>query len=161
MERVGYEHAYCPRNVMGNMSKSISEEIRLERFFVEKIVFERNYAAEPAKEKVQIEPVFNRKIMRIEENVYNIVISVCIDKDRNKNDLPFKAEATVGGVFRLSGISAEQRHAALGANASSILFPYLRSTISTAMSLAGVPPILLPVMNANKVFGEEPKDYDN
>ena len=143
------------------MSKSISEEIRLERFFVDKILFERDHAAEVIGEKIQIDPVFSRKIMRIEEDVYSIVISVCIDKNQSKNDLPFKVEATIGGVFRLSGISEEQRHAALGANASAILFPYLRSTVSTAMSLAGLPPILLPVMNVNKVFGEEPKDYDD
>lgn len=32
-------------------------------------------------------------------------------------------------------------------NAVAILFPYLRSTISTITSAAGMPPLILPVMN--------------
>lgn len=145
---------------MTNMIENSSKVIQLVQFFVDKILFERNYGAEVAGREMQINPVMDRTVMRMDEDRYRITISISISKDQEQKDLPFRVEAAVGGVFRLTGISDEERHKALCANASAILLPYLRSTVSTAMSLAGVPPIILPVMNADKVFGPELKGYD-
>ncbi len=42
---------------------------------------------------------------------------------------------------------AQEKISDYAPNAVAILFPYLRSTISTITSAAGVPPLILPVMN--------------
>ncbi len=119
-----------------------------------KVTCERNHAVTVTDKPLTIRPTFGRQIIRIDENKYNILIDVCISKDNDGNDLPFTVQACVGGIFALNGISEEECNAALGVNASAILFPYLRTTVSTVMALAEMPPLIFPVMNVDKMFDE-------
>lgn len=140
---------------MSEVTNGVSNVIKLQRFHIDKILFERMLGHSPSDKKKQIKPIFSRKIVRLEDSVYDVILTVTIDQDTENEKLPFAVETAVGGIFELVGIPEDQHQAALTANASAIVFPYLRSTISTAMSLAGVQPIFLPVMNVDKVFATD------
>lgn len=42
-------------------------------------------------------------------------------------------------------------------NGTAILFPYLRSFITTLTSNAGIPPLVLPTLNIQKIIEEKNK----
>ncbi len=57
-------------------------------------------------------------------------------------------DATMYGVFEFEKeLTAEQREVFCKTNAPAILFPYLRSYITSLTALAGIPPIILPTFN--------------
>jgi len=132
-----------------------SKAINLERFFVNKASFIRNESNDPTKEKIQIAPNFYRKISKNADDVFTVIMGITIERDNEGEPLPFTVYAEIGGIFKLFGVTPEEQNTALQANVSAILFPYLRSTVSTVMALSGVKPIVLPVINVDKLFSEE------
>ncbi len=57
-------------------------------------------------------------------------------------------DATMYGVFEFDKeLTAEQKEVFSKTNAPAILFPYLRSYITSLTALAGIPPIILPTFN--------------
>lgn len=134
-----------------------SKEIRIERYFVNKASFVRNSSFHGDTKQFKISPRFYRHISMETEELYVVTIGVIIDGKEEENPLPFCVDVEVGGVFRLTNVSEDEKKKALCANASFILFPYIRATVSSIMSVSGVSPIILPVMNVNRVFAEQEK----
>lgn len=66
-------------------------------------------------------------------------------------DAKMTLSAGVIGAFE----STEQWISKWERNAVSILFPYLRSIVSTVSSLSGHEPIILPTINVNSLFKED------
>ena len=135
-----------------------SKEISIERYFVNKASFARNLDFYGDTKQFKISPRFYRQITKDSEELYTVTIGVNIDGKAEETPLPFCVEVEVGGVFRLTNISEEEKKKALCANASFILFPYIRAIVSSIMSVSGVSPIILPVMNVNRLFAEQEKE---
>lgn len=136
-------------------STQTSSVIQLQHFAVNKVSFERKDVDRPDG-LIQLCPTFSRKITKVEDNVYTITLGVDINSDVNEEPLPIDISVELCGRFELRGVTPEACRTALGANATSILFPYLRSTLSTVMAIAGETPIYLPVMNVDQIFSEAP-----
>ena len=69
------------------------------------------------------------------------------------NNFPFEIEVVLKGNFKLGEDSTyEEKIHFLKTNASAILFPYLRATVSLISSQLAYEKILLPVMNFIKIF---------
>lgn len=74
-------------------------------------------------------------------------------------DFPYEIEVVLKGNFELGDCSTDdEKINFLITNASAILFPYLRSTISLLSSQLEYEKIFLPVINFSKIF--EDADYD-
>ena len=55
-------------------------------------------------------------------------------------------------IFQIRNLSDDPLEMTLGIAAPNIIFPYLRETISDAVSKAGFPPVLLQPMNFEAVY---------
>lgn len=68
-------------------------------------------------------------------------------------DFPYEIEVVIKGNFELGDCSStEDKIQFLVANASAILFPYLRATTSLLSSQLEYEKIILPVINFTKIF---------
>lgn len=72
----------------------------------------------------------------------------CDINHENKMDSPFTMEVIMMGEFQTSDVAFKDYII----NAVSLLFPYLRTHISTITSISGVEPLIIPAINIYKLL---------
>ena len=91
---------------------------------------------------------FNYSYKKKDDTHFSVILS-CFINDKSKfqinkkdEDIPFKISSSMEGNFSLESPSEIYLP-----NAIAILFPYLRSFISTITAQSGMPPFILPTFN--------------
>lgn len=105
---------------------------------------------------IEINPEFTRQIRKIDEN--NALVNL-VFKIKNENlDLPFSLEVDIEGLFHLENWEHPDSVSLMVTNSIAILFPYLRSLVSTVTANANISPYLIPVMNINALFDQNKEE---
>lgn len=99
----------------------------------------------------QIEITMNNTAQALENGFYGVLVKATVTAKIEDVTL-FLVEASQGGVFQIRNLSDDPLEMTLGIAAPNIIFPYLRETISDAVSKAGFPPVLLQPMNFEAVY---------
>lgn len=132
---------------MSNINESQSTLI-LHEVFIEKLLFERrDYAIK----KVDIDNTkinFKRSIDDIGNNKYKVYLSINMSSENG-----FDIETCISGIFEFEG-DKDFGNKLLSHNTVAILFPYLRSQITLLTSQPGFEPVILPVININRLLDE-------
>lgn len=100
---------------------------------------------------IPVKPKYERLIKAVNDTRYEITLSVFVGGEDSL--LPFQANVKLVGFFELVGV--EDKIAAMKLNATAILFPYLRSTLSLLTNIANINPLLLSVVNISELFEEK------
>lgn len=129
-----------------------ASEMKLINYKVLKTTFELNENFEFKQSKIEIQPVFNRDVTKINATQYSIKLEVKISSELNKNSIPFSAEVVISSVFELPNWEDEASNSITIYNATVIMFPYLRTLLATVTMNGNVPPYMLPIMNITKLF---------
>ena len=135
------------------MSEQYKSSLTFKNYRVKYVEFKLNERYE-YKGVVDIDLKINRNIEITEPGKKGKVeIETTISEDSEKNNYPFYMKVVVEGDF-LGGeeaIDNEMFEKLLNYNAVSILFPYVRSIISTYTAQANVPPLILPPINVTRI----------
>ena len=67
----------------------------------------------------------------------------------------FLVEVVQAGIFRIQHISQEEVNPVLGIGCPNILFPYLRETVSSAVTRAGFPTVMLNPVNFEALYQQK------
>lgn len=102
-------------------------------------------------EKISYVPRFERSIKKKSESAYDLHLSVSVGDAQSR--LPFTAIVKLIGKFEL--VDIENPIEVMSINATAILFPYLRATLSQLTTLANITTLTLPTFNITKMFEEE------
>lgn len=144
-----------------NENKNIDQEHRsilsLKHVFIDEIIFER-------KENNNFNENLNFKLgcsieANEEQNIYIIKLTTELGNKDNKDDSYLKL--CVAGEFNIqinSKITDDIKEFLIKKNTISILFPYIRSYITTITSQTGMKPIILPTINVNTVLQNSDKE---
>ncbi|MFA5480464.1 MAG: protein-export chaperone SecB [Candidatus Muiribacteriota bacterium] len=84
------------------------------------------------------------KKFEIEENISNLQLNLHISNKNNSLNIEMDS---IGGFEKGKKVSEEDFKKFMTVNAPSILFPYLRSTLTSVTSQMGINPIILPTIN--------------
>ncbi|HWQ40081.1 MAG TPA: protein-export chaperone SecB [Burkholderiales bacterium] len=103
------------------------------------------------REAPQIEVSMNNAANRIDENFFEVVLTVTVTA-KVKDKTVFLVEASYGGVFQIRNIAPADLDPVLGVTCPNILYPYLREVISDTVSRAGFPPVILHPMNFEAIY---------
>jgi len=87
----------------------------------------------------------------IDEGHYNVIVSVTTTATLNDKTV-FLVEAHQAGIFQVRNIPADSIEPVLSVTCPNILFPYVRETVSEAISRAGFPPFLLAPVNFEALY---------
>jgi len=128
--------------------------MKLIEYKVIKIDFELNEKFVFKREKIFIEPFFNRDISKIDDTHYKIQLGVKISSELSKNLIPFNTEIVLSAIFELADWENPTRNVMAIDNATAILFPYLRNLLSTITMNGNIPPYVLPIVNVSKLFSK-------
>ena len=110
------------------------------------------------------------KIIPNDKNKFNKANIMQGVKISASSGFPYEIEVVIKGNFALGEDSPyDEKIHFLKTNASAILFPYLRATVSLLSSQLEYEKILLPVMNFTKIFEDveldsliiEPNQFEN
>ena len=98
-----------------------------------------------------IDPIINRNISSIDESKASVTYTLEIS---NTPEHPFPIDVFVSltGVFDISKLDKKDVDDFLRIQSCQIIFPQIRSIVATLTSSAFIQPILLPVIDARKLF---------
>ena len=103
----------------------------------------------------ELKQSYTQDVRALGDNTYSLTLGVEIGTLGAEGPLPFYATVELEGRFVLSNI--ENADELMKRNATSILFPYLRSTLSALTTIANINPVFLPTINLAQMFEDEEK----
>jgi preprotein translocase subunit SecB len=90
----------------------------------------------------QLEVQIDTGAAQFAEAYFEVTVTATVTARAGERTL-FLAEAVQAGIFSVRNVPQEQMSALLGIACPSILFPYLRESISDLVGRGGFPPVLL------------------
>ena len=139
------------------MSEELQPVFSIERLFVKDLSLEVPNAPQIFLE--QGEPEVDMRVStnseKLEDGYYNVDVTVTVTAKRNAERTMFLNEVTQSGIFRLENIPEEDVQLPLGVACPNILFPYAREAISTSVTRAGFPPVLLAPINFEAMYQQQ------
>src|SRR5437764_584173 len=85
------------------------------------------------------------------EGHYEVTVTATVTARVGERTL-FLAEARQAGIFQLRGVPAEELGALLGIACPTVIYPYLRETISDMISRGGFPPVILAPLSFEALY---------
>lgn len=101
-----------------------------------------------------INPRFTRNIGFVDKDTAFTELKMEII-NTEEHPFPVDIKVSVTGFFKNISIPADQEDEFLRVNAIQILFPYLRSIVSTITTASMFPPIILPIIDVSQLFPED------
>lgn len=127
--------------------ESFKSDLTFEDYTVEKIEFYNNLNFN-SKEDIKIDLDIDSSVTFSDDNrSFLLKLTVELFKDAVKNNYPFSMNLSIIGMFRLDTDNKEKINTFAEVNGVAILFPYIRSIVSTYTANANVPPLILPPIN--------------
>lgn len=141
---------------MGN----IESALRFIDYFINKIEFYNNEDFEEM--PVSIDFSITRKIEYIndEDNTFLVTLDIRIFENASENNYPFSMNISITGIFEIDDNNVKDKENFAEVNSIAILFPYLRSIVSTYTANANVQPLILPPINVVRMIQED-KESDS
>lgn len=101
--------------------------------------------------RYHLHPRYERQLIDLGNNKYDFFISVEIVPDEGSPS-PFELYVSLIGHFMLGtsdgeSLGEEAKGNILRNNTTAILFPFLRSIVTSVTASANIPPLVLPILN--------------
>jgi len=106
--------------------------------------FDINDKFESEDENLSLDLEVKNRISKVEDQIFECEIDILLFKDIQNS--PFSMSLTLNTLFRVSEES-ESNMKILEVNGPAILFSYARPFVTNITSQAGLPPLVLPVIN--------------
>lgn len=104
--------------------------------------------------KYELSPTFSRTVSAQNDNI-EVQLSLNIESTPD-NPAPFSLRIAMTGKFVLTMVQEDVklREQLINDNTVAIMFPFLRSAVSTLTTTANFPPLILPVINLSTLFAQ-------
>ena len=126
---------------------------QIEKIYVKDLSLEIPHAPQVFAEQAQpqIDVHIESGESRFQPDYYEVTLSVTVTARAGERTL-FLAEAVQGGIFAVRNISEADLGPLLGIACPTVLFPYLRETISDLITRGGFPPLLLTPISFEQLY---------
>ena len=89
---------------------------------------------------------------RIDEGIYEVVLTVTVTAKMGEDKTVFLVEAAQAGIFQIRNVPEGDIEPIMMIGCANILFPYAREAVSDAVTRAGFQPVLLAPVNFEALF---------
>jgi preprotein translocase subunit SecB len=130
-----------------------SASFQIEKIYVKDVSLEIPNAPQIFTEQIQPElgVQIGTAISNFAEGLYEVTVSATVTAKAGERTV-FLAEAVQAGIFSLRNVPSSELDALLGIGCPTIVFPYLRETISDLVVRAGFPPVLLSPVSFEALY---------
>ena len=105
-------------------------------------------------EQPQVEVGLRTRGEQVQPDVYECVLTVTLTAKVGDKTL-FLVEASQAGIFTIRGVAPDQMQPVIAINCPTVLFPYIRETLSDAVIRAGFPPVHLAPINFEGLYRQQ------
>lgn len=88
-----------------------------------------------------------------EDDLYEVILPLSVEAKADDKTV-FLAEVHQAGLFRISGVDAENLPMVLEINCANILLPFARETLASMIGHGGFPPVLVNPVNFEIIFDQ-------
>jgi preprotein translocase subunit SecB len=126
---------------------------QIEKIYAKDVSLEIPNAPQVFVEQVQpqLEVQIGSEVNNFAEGLYEVTVSATVTAKAGERTV-FLAEAVQAGIFSLRNVPAQELDPLLGIGCPTIVFPYLRETISDLVVRGGFPPVLLSPVSFEALY---------
>jgi preprotein translocase subunit SecB len=126
---------------------------QIEKVYVKDLSLEIPHAPQVFAEQVQpqIDVQIQSGESRFAEDYFEVTLSVTVTARAGERTI-FLAEAVQAGIFALRNVPEADLGPLLGIACPTVLFPYVRETISDLVTRGGFPPLLLSPISFEQLY---------
>ena len=134
-------------------SQQPAATFQIEKIYVKDLSLEIPHAPQVFAEQVQpeIDVRIESSESRFQPDYYEVTLSVTVTARVGERTI-FLAEAVQGGIFAMRNVPEADLGPLLGIACPTVLFPYLRETISDLVTRGGFPPLLLTPISFEQLY---------
>ncbi len=134
---------------------NIKSSLKFIDYVVDKVEFYNNKGFDGDSIKISLDLDSKVNFYDNEDNSFEVTISAKIFDDAINKGYPFSMNVSLTGFFELENIDIDKKEIFAEKNAVTILFPYLRSLVSTYTANSNVDPLILPPINVVKYIEQK------
>ena len=125
----------------------------------EQLSFKLNRVRLEPNQRLDIKPQFSRQVRKSNENPKMMFVNLKVAVLTNENEpKPFDIEVSSVGIYDLAAVADARQERDFVIEATSMLYPYLRSMVTNLTAQAYIQPLNLPVLNG-PIFPEDRDTY--
>jgi preprotein translocase subunit SecB len=126
---------------------------QIEKIYVKDVSLEIPHAPKVFLEQVQpqLEVQINTQAQSFAEGYYEVTVTATVTARIGERTL-FLAEAVQAGIFAVRGVPAADLGPLLGIACPTVIYPYVRETISDLISRGGFPPVILAPLSFEALY---------
>jgi preprotein translocase subunit SecB len=138
---------------MADQASSNQPSFQIEKIYVKDLSLEIPNAPQVFVQDAQpqLEVQIHTQGGQFAEGYYEVAVSATVTAKAGERTL-FLAEAVQAGIFAVRNVPAKDVDPLLGIGCPTILFPYLRETISDLITRGGFPPVLLAPVSFEALY---------
>jgi preprotein translocase subunit SecB len=138
---------------MANQPEQNQPSFQIEKIYVKDLSLEIPSAPQVFMQEAQpqLEVQIHSESSQLAEGYFHVSITGTVTAKSGERTL-FLAEAVQAGIFAVRNIAAQELDPLLGIGCPTILFPYLRETISDIITRGGFPPVLLAPVSFEALY---------
>lgn len=110
--------------------------------------------------KPELNIEMNTKHNDLGNNIYEVALRITATV-KNQNAIAFLVEIEQAGIFTIQGAPAEQMDHILGSYCPNIIYPYAREAITTEISRASFPQLVLAPLNFDALYAQQQQEKQN
>lgn len=134
----------------------VESYLSFEGYIIECIDFAVNKSFKPESGQVELDFSLNCKFEN-KGDIFIVSLECFIFEDAENKNKPFSLTIVITGFFKFQvDLSEEKQRNMLTVNATAILYPYLRSIVTTITGNSGFPPLILPLINVSDFIKRNP-----
>jgi preprotein translocase subunit SecB len=140
------------------MTEQQKPQFAIQRIYTRDVSFESPNAPAIFREewKPQIKLDLNTRTRPLDDNVVEVVLIITVEAKIGEQTA-FLTEVQQAGVFTVSGFPDETRDQMIGAYCPSVLFPYAREAVDTAVTKGSFPALMLAPVNFDALYLQNKK----
>jgi preprotein translocase subunit SecB len=126
---------------------------QIEKIYAKDVSLEIPNAPQVFVEQIQpqLEVQIGSEVNNFADGLYEVTVSATVTAKAGERTV-FLAEAVQAGIFSLRNVPAQELDPLLGIGCPTIVFPYLRETISDLVVRGGFPPVLLSPVSFEALY---------
>ena len=129
----------------------------VERLYVKDLSLEVPHAPEVflSQDAPNVEIQVHTDSKQLEEEHHEVTVTVTVTAKLPDGKVLFLNEVAQSGIFRLANIPEQDVKVLLGIACPNILYPYAREAVSSCITRAGFPPVVLMPINFEAMYEQQ------